>query len=675
MPPPIRPDDIYRIRQPLALRASPDGTRAVVTVTEVSREQLKNVTHLWMVDLSGDGPARQFTHGKHSETNPRWSPDGKRIGFVSGRSGKSEVWSIPADGGEARQVTDLKGSVEDFAWHPGGRKLAVVFRAQDADAKEREEKKKAGEPGSDSPAVLEVSRLFYKLDGAGFLPKSRPHLWLVDAETGKGKALTKGEVHSESSPRFSPDGKWLYFLSNRTEDPDRDLERVDFWRMPAGGGAIRNVKKFDGPAHGYSFSPDGRWIAFLGERDAHAKWNTQQTKLWLIPAEGGRPVELTPKLDRSCANSSLNDTFGTPPTPDPAWSPDGKRIAFAIVNEGNTEVWEVSPADRKPNPLLTRAGVALDFHVDWSRSLVHAVFAEARNPGEVVTFPAMGEPGEAVVRTRLNQDWLARRRLATPREVWCLSTGGRPVQGWVLLPPGLRAKAKCPGILYIHGGPAAQYCNAYFHEFQVLAAAGFAVFYSNPRASTGYSRRHQAEVVGRWGTLDYDDLMHFTDAALKAAPEIDRRRLGVAGGSYGGFMTNWIVGHTKRFSAAVSSRGISNFLSFVGSSDFGYAWPKGFFGIDSPWDAASRFLAMSPLSYLKSMKTPMLIEHQEEDHRCPVEQAEQLWAALKYKGVPCEFLRYPQEPHGMSRGGRPDRRLDRMDRIVKWFRRWLAEGS
>ncbi|MBI2922743.1 MAG: S9 family peptidase [Planctomycetes bacterium] len=673
---PIRPDDIFRLRQPFACRLSPGGDRVLTVVSQPDREQLKNVAHLWVVGVGGNPlPPRQFTHGKHSESNPRWSPDGKSLAFLSGRSGKGEIWTIPADGGEARQLTKLGGSVTDFEWSPNGKKIVASFTPQDADAKEREEKKKKGEPGADSPTVRNISRLFYKLDGAGFLPQGKTHLWLVDAGTGKAKQLTKDDDFSEGNARFSPDGRSIVFLSNRTSDPDRFMDRVDLWRIPARGGRPQKIRKFDGPAHDFSFSPDGRWIAFTGTPEPDAPWNSRHTKLWLIPAAGGRPVELTKGLDRSCENSAINDTFGIPPTPPPSWSPDGRWIAFVVVNEGNAEVWRVSTRDRRPEPLLQNPGVVIDFAVDWDRSRIHSSWADARNPGEIRTDPFPGGEGAPLVHSKFNSGWLKKKNVAEAQEVWSRSRDGHLVQGWILRPPGLRKGRKCPAVLYIHGGPATQYSRVFFHELQLLAAKGYAVLFCNPRASTGYSEAHLAACVGRWGGKDYDDLMAFTDECLRLAPEIDRRRLGVAGGSYGGFMTNWIVGHTPRFSAAVTSRSISNFLSFVGSSDFGYAWPKGFFGHDTAWTDPKKYLAMSPLASLNKMKTPMLIEHQEEDHRCPMEQAEQLWSALKWKGVPVEFARYPQEPHGMSRGGRPDRRIDRLERIVGWFDRWLKNGG
>lgn len=678
MPSPIRSDDIYRIRQPLNLRLAPDGVRALVTVSQPDREQLKNVSQLWMVDLRAVGAVKpfQFTHGKHSASNPRWSNDGKQIGFLSARSGHTEWWVMPADGGEARQVTKLEGTVEDFAWHPGGRKAVVVFTPRDDEAKKREELKKRGAAGAEAPAVREIKRLFYKLDGTGFLPQGRSHLWSVDLASGRARRLTRDDRYAEGCPRFSPDGRALYFLSNRSADPDRNLNRQDLWRMPSGGGRLVRIRKFAGPAYNFSISPDGRRIAFFGTPDPDAPWSAHHAKLWLIPSGGGRPVELAAKLDRACANTTINDTFGLAPTPPPQWSSDSRRIAFVVASEGRTEIWRSGVAERKPVRLLGRPGVVVDFGADFDRGLLHVLWADAANPGEVHTFSFAGEPvAGCAPRSAFNSGWLSRRVLARPRELWSRSRDRHPVQGWVLLPPGLKRRRRCPGILYIHGGPATQYGHAFFHEFQLLAARGFAVLYSNPRASSGYSEKHLAACIGHWGALDYADLMAFTDAALAAHPEIERRRLGVAGGSYGGFMTNWVVGHTDRFRAAVTSRSISNFLSFVGSSDFGYAWPKGFFGHASAWSDPQRYLRLSPLAYLDRMRTPMLIEHQEEDQRCPMEQAEQLWAALKWKRVPVEFVRYPQEPHGMSRGGRPDRRIHRLERIVRWFERWLKHGT
>ncbi|MFN8547098.1 MAG: S9 family peptidase [Candidatus Eisenbacteria bacterium] len=680
---PVQPDDIYRLRLPGTLRLSPRGDRLVVAVGRADKDKLANLSSLWMIDLNAsENAARQFTQGNGSDASPRWSPDGTAIAFISNRSGKGELWIIPADGGEARQLTKMQGYISDFAWHPKGKRLVVAFTPQDPESKEREERRKKGAPGTEAPVVRAIDRLCFKLDGVGFLPKSRTHLWNVDAETGKARPLTEGDTHDEAEPTFSPDGRWVYFSSNRTPEPDRELMRIDLWRVPSKGGKIEKVKTFDGPSNAPAPSPDGKWLAFVGKRSANEPWNQRHDKLWVVATSGGRPVELTERLDRGVGNSSISDTGGVGAGTAPVWSPDSRWVYFQVTNEGNTEVWRVSPRDRKPEPVATPAGVISDYAIDFAKGALHASLNALENPGEVVTFPLepkkgakrdAAKPGpDRVVRTSFNVEYLSERAIAMPEELWFDGPSRNRLQGWILNPPGLNPNRRYPALLYIHGGPAAQYCNAFFHEFQALAARGYVVFYCNPRGGTGYSEKHLNSIVNRWGTLDYDDLMAFTDVALRRAKHVDRKRVGVAGGSYGGFMTNWIIGHTDRFACAMTQRSISNLMSFVGSSDFGYFWPQEF-GSAGPWEDPKHYLAMSPLTYLKNMKTPTLIEHQEEDHRCPIEQAEQLWAALKVKGVPCEFARYPGEPHGMSRNGRPDRRIDRMERNFAWLGRWLKK--
>lgn len=692
---PIRPEDIYEVRSPSACRLSPSGDRLVTAVSRADREQLKNVSHLWMIDLAGretpDRAVRQFTHGKHSDRNPRWSPDGRTVAFTSGRSEKSELWTIPVDGGEACQLTTLGGNVGDFAWSPDGKRLVIQFTPQDAEAKEREARKKRGEPGAEAPRVRVIDRIHFKLDGAGFLPQGRTHLWMVDAATGKARQLTSDDRYDEYEPRFSPDGRWIYFVSNRSADPDLMFQRSDIWRMPARGGSIEQVRNFDGPSSDFSLSPDGRWLAYLGQPDPNAPWHLHHTKLYVTPSAGGRPICLTETLDREIGNSTISDTAGLAGSAPPLWSPDSREVYFTVTNAGNTEIWRANLRDRRPEPVVNEPGMVIDFAIDFAGGWIHTTWNDLANPGEIRSFPlpapvaavrarraaraatAAGakSPSLATPRTHtaFNSEWLRAREVAQPEELWFHGRGNHPLQGWILQPRRLNRARKYPGLLYIHGGPATQYGRAFFHEFQVLAAAGYVVFYCNPRGGTGYSARHMSAILNRWGTVDYDDLMAFTDVVVRRTRHLDRRRMGVAGGSYGGYMTNWIIGHTRRFACAVTSRSISNFMSFIGSSDFGYAWPVEFGGI-GPWDNPKHYLRMSPLSYLKNMKTPTLIEHQEEDHRCPIEQAEQLWAGLKARGVPVEFIRYPGEPHGMSRGGRPDRRIDRLERILRWLDQW-----
>jgi len=670
---PIQADDIYRLRQPLGCRLSPDGTRVAVVVTQAEKETLKYLSHIWMVPTNGNGGPVQFTQGKGGDGNPRFSPDGRNLAFISARSGKSEIWIMPTGGGEARQLTKLGGMISDYAFSPNGRKIAIVYTPQDAEAKAREENKKKGAPGQEAPLVRPIERIFYKLDGAGFIPKGRAHLWLVDVESGRARQITTDDRYDEYQPVFSRNGRWIYFNSNRSEDPDIDIDREQIWKVPARGGAIEKVRTFEGPSTNFSISPDGEWIAFLGREDPDAPWGTRHTKLWLVPSRGGRPVELTERLDRSCDNSTLNDTFGSGSTPPPIWSPDSRWIYFVITNEGNSELWRVSIDGRRPQPVINQPGALIDIAIDFRSRSVYATFADTKSPGELVRF-APGSRGTRAPETlSIWNDWLGSRRVIEPEEIWFVGKGRRRIQGWVLPSPRRARGGKTPAILYIHGGPATQYGRVFFHEFQFLAGCGYTVFYCNPRGGTGYSEKHMAAISDAWGTVDYDDLMAFTDEVLRRHPKIDRRRVGVAGGSYGGYMTNWIIGHSRRFAAAVTQRSVVNLMSFAGTSDFGWVWPK-VFGGKAVWRDPVHYLRMSPISYVDAVRTPTLIEHQENDHRCPIEQAEQLYAALKVRKVPTEFHRYPEEFHGMSRGGRPDRRIERCKRIAGWFDRWLVSG-
>jgi len=667
----ITPQDLYQIQQPTECRLSPDGQEIAVTVSRSDKETLKAQSHLWMVPARGGEP-RQFTRGKDNETSPRFSPNGKTLAFLSTRSGKTEIWTIPTDGGEASQLTRLAGSVTDFVFSPNGKKIALTFVPQDEEAKDREEKKKRGLPGQETPKVRSFERIVFKLDGLGFMPKGRSHIWVVDAKTGRGKPITSDDRYDETQPVFSPDGKWIFFGSNRAEDPDIDFMREDIWRVPGKGGPIEKVRTFAGPSSSFSLSPDGRWIAFLGREDPDASWDLGHTKLWLAPTRGGRPVELTAHLDRSCRATTLSDTYGLGETKPPIWSPDSQWIHFLISNEGNTEVWRVHVRERRPVPVIARRGAVIDYDIDFGSGYVYAALSDPRSPGELYVF-SVRESQVARHMTTWNA-WLEKKTIAMPEEFWFRGKGRHRLQGWALpgrAAAGRRSGAKRPAVLYIHGGPGMQYGRVYFHEFQCLAARGYTVLYSNPRGGTGYGAKHLAAIHNNWGSVDYSDLMLFVDEALRRYPAIDRRRLGVAGGSYGGYMTNWIIGHTDRFAAAVTQRSISNLMSFSGSSDFGFAWSR-VFGGRQAWQDPANYLRMSPISYADSVRTPTLIEHQENDQRCPVEQAEQWYAALKVRKVPVCLHRYPEESHGMSRGGRPDRRIERLERIADWFDRWLG---
>jgi dipeptidyl aminopeptidase/acylaminoacyl peptidase len=270
--------------------------------------------------------------------------------------------------------------------------------------------------------------------------------------------------------------------------------------------------------------------------------------------------------------------------------------------------------------------------------------------------------------SQTNKSLFSEIAFSVPKSVWFRSYDGHRVQGWIMKPYNFRKGRKYPAIVEVHGGPRAQYGNVLFHEMQYLAAKGYVVFYCNPRGSQGYGEAHAKAIVGDWGGPDYEDVMAGTDI-LCELPYVDPKRIGITGGSYGGYMTNWVVGHTKRFRAAVTQRSVVNLISFFGSSDMGWDLNEEFLAL--PWTKFEELKRMSPITYAHKIRTPLLIIHSENDLRCPIEQAEQLFVYLKYLGRKVEFVRFPEEPHGLSRGGRPDRRMARLQFISDWFDRYL----
>lgn len=681
---PISPDDLYLVRQMFDCRLSPDGRTLATTIDEISRDERKKYMHLYVLPVEGHGERlsshftfgglRQFTRGEFNDRMPRWSPDGSLLGFISNRSERGQVHLIHADGGESWKLTAFEGHVIDYTWSPDGSRIVCVVSPLDPDVKFRDEQQKQGKKGYEQPAVRHVTRLRYRLDGAGFFPPERNELHSVDVASGKTRLLVR-DGKDNNEPCFTPDGRWVVFSSNKSDDPDSDFMRVDLWRVPVRGGEVEKIRTFDGPCDSPSVSPDGKWIAFRGWKETNIHWGEKDEKLWVVPIDGGKPRELAPELDWPVNNSCLNDTWGTPPTHAPVWSPDSASLYSVVTSEGRTHVYRFDVKSGKGAPIWDRTGVVLDFALDFDAGRLYCAFSDQYNPADLYVTDlgsAAGKSADPTQLTNVNESWLSMRQLSQVHEIRAKAEGGGQVHGWVMTPAGFSARGSYPGLLYIHGGPHMAYSSTYFHEFQYLSGLGYVVMYCNPRGSTGYGEEHKAAISRKWGDVDYSDVMRFTDHVLKQFPQIDKQRLGVAGGSYGGYMTNWIISHTHRFKAAVSDRCVSNFMSFFGSSDFGFLFHKGF-GMDSrsPWEDPERFIEMSPISHMHKAKTPTLVIHQEDDLRCPIEQGEQVYVALKLKGVDTELVRYPQESHGMSRGGRTDRRIDRLQRISGWMDKYL----
>ncbi len=657
----IRAEDLYDFNLVSDCQISPDGTSIVYSIQRVDRKTEKKYSNLWVVPT--DRPARQFTFGDRTDSQPRWSPDGTEIAFLSNRDDEKQpqIYVIPFHGGEARRLTEVKGTITAFEWSPDGKNLVFALRKKDEEEIEREndeQKKKLG------VVSRRITRVFYKGDGEGFLPKERCHLWTVAVQTGEATQLTTSDVYDEEDPSWSPDSSEIVFCSNHSKDPDLDPDAIDIYVIPAEGGDFRKIETPPGPKGAPKYSPDKKWIAYLGYEGKGLTW--KNISLWVVAADGsGNARDLTEKYDCAVSSVTINDMPGLLPTNPPVWSRDSRKIHVQVSQHGNTTLHAVS-LEGQLQSVIDSKGVVGPFTFDKDQKVLAYLHGDMKDPGQIWV---REEKGDLKKLTDVNEGLLSSCDLGEVEEVWFKGSSGEDLQGWIIKPPGFDESGKYPSILEIHGGPRVQYGNFFMHEFFYLASSGYVVYFCNPRGSSGYGEDHSKSIWNRWGTIDYDDLMCWVDFVEKKS-YIDKKRMGVTGGSYGGYMTNWIIGHTHKFKAAVTQRSVSNLTSMYGSSDMNWTFQDEF-GNQPPWENVENWWQQSPIKYVGNCKTPTLVIHSEQDLRADIEQGLQMFVALKRLGVETEMVIFPEESHGLSRGGRTDRRIVRLNSIREWFDRHL----
>ena len=662
----VTAEDLYDFHPVTDPQISPDGQHIVYCVQRVDKETEKKFTNLWLVPTSRDIEPRQFTYGDQVDHHPRWSPDGTQIAFLSNRQDEKQfqIYLIPFHGGEARPLTtEMKGQFGGLAWSPAGERLAVHFRKKDADAIEREEdeqKKKLGE------VARHYTRVFYKADGSGWLPQERWHIWSVDAKTGEATQLTDGFDYEESMPVWSPDGTTLLFSANRAADPDFAPDTQELYTIPAGGGEITQVPVSNHEFVKYmpSYSPDGNWIAYHGREFAMYFW--QNTCLYVVPAGGGEARNLTSAHDLHVGSMTNGDVVGSPAMTPLQWSKDSETIYLSVTVPAAQPYLAISREGGDVQTLI-KGGVNGPFSRDEAGRLVAYVHQTMTDPGEVWVYDH--HSGRSRRLTQHNQELMDNLELGTVEAVQFQSADGTPLEGWILKPPGFDPTKTYPSIMEIHGGPQTQYGQAFMHEFFFLAAHDYVVYFCNPRGSQGYGNDFAGAIYNNWGTVDYEDIMAWADY-MEQQPYIDTQRMGVTGGSYGGYMTTAIIGRTQRFQAACAQRLVSNMISMWGTSDFNWVWTRAM-GNETPRENLENYWRQSPIATIENAQTPTLIIHSEKDFRANLEQGEQVYVALKKLGVDAEMVVFPDEPHGLSRGGRTDRRVARLEHILRWFEKYL----
>jgi dipeptidyl aminopeptidase/acylaminoacyl peptidase len=639
---PFEPHDITRIRWVSDARIAPDGSRVAYVLTTLDEARDEYLSQLWLA-----GADRPFTTGPKRDTAPRWSPDGRWLAFLSERDGatKPQLYVMPAAGGEAIRLTDLPHGVSDPVWSPDSTRLALVARVGGAPEPESEEARRTSRP------ARVITTLKYKLNGEGFVYDRRPHVFVVGLAGGAPVRITDGDfVHEQ--PAWSPDGQWLLFTSARHEGRDED-DVGDVWIAPAGGGPARPLTDTAGPVALPVFSPDGERVAYIGR--AARNYFGGNLHLFTVPAAGGAARSLTASLDRSVAGISR-----------PHWLADG-RILFTIEDRGDVPLWSVAgDGTSSPRPVVAGARSITSFSVAADGRVAFTA-NDAATPDEV--FVARVDGGDERRLTEVNAAWRAAVHVA-PAERFVVERDGHAVDAWIMRPFAFAPGRRYPALVNVHGGPHAQYGHCFLDEFQVYAAAGYVVLFPNPRGSQGYGEAFTRAVVGDWGGGDFADVMAVVDDALRRYDFIDGDRLGLMGGSYGGFLTSWAIGHTTRFRAACSERAVNNQLTMFGTSDIGHLFQTGETGA-LPWEDPARWIARSPLTWVTAIRTPLLIVHSENDLRCPISEAEQLFVALKKLGRDVTFVRFPDETHELTRSGKPRHRLERFRIVLDWFAKYL----
>jgi len=646
----ITPEDYFAFQSINDAHISPDGKQVAYVLSVVDQAKNRRTTSIWLVATDVRSAPRRLTADGVNSNSPRWSPDGSRLAFLSSRSTEAatplpetprpQIYILHLDGGEAQAVSHLKNGVNVLQWSPDGKRFVAVSRTGPSDQAAASARK------SD---VRHYQHISYKFNDTGWSDDKRSHLWVIDAATGKESQITSGEDWNDTDPQWSPDGTRIAFVSDRTGQEFENGHNKDVWVIPAEGGPLTRISDHAFEDDLPRWSPDGRQIVFAG-RTARRQF----PKLYMADAKGGAPSRL------------VAEEFDLIPS-DLHWGPGANELRFETGVKGTTHVFRLDLTSHKVAPVTSGERAVRGFDMNEKPGIMTYLANDFQHLDDL--YAASLDGGSERALTHLNAKLWAGLDVARVERLPYKSTDGWAIDGFIVKPIGWQADKMYPMILSVHGGPAGQYGVDWYHEFQVYAAKGYAVFFCNPRGSTGYGQKFERGIVNNWGGMDYQDVMAGVDAALKQNQWIDRNRLGVTGGSYGGFMTNWIVGHTDRFKAAVTLRSVSNFISDDGTRDGAYGHEDDFKGF--LFDDFDQYWSASPLKYAKNVKTPTLVLHSDNDYRVPLEQGEQWFRALKHYGVTAEFVIFPRENHNLTRTGEPKHLVESLNWQLYWFDRFL----
>jgi dipeptidyl aminopeptidase/acylaminoacyl peptidase len=717
----ITEKDIFQFNWIGDPQISPDGLRVAFVKVTVNEKKDGYDTSIWSVDTRGNEQPRRMTDGKH-DSSPRWSPDGTWLVFVrapessaapagpgAGRGPAPQLYLLPVSGGgESWKLTDLVRGAGGPIWSPDSKMIAFTSDTSPEDLAKQHKKENAprgkdveGKPDNKSSAdkpeagpaavkpadsetdhesdVRVITRSVYRLNGVGYLDSKHPqHIWAIatpqsSEDEAKPKQLTSGK-YQEDGIMWSNDSSTVYFTTTLVDDPSYTQPRSDLYSVPAAGGTPVKVLTVNMAAREMSLSPDGKRLAFCASVNEPVLSYTQPDLFVMDLTSDAKPRNLTANYDFDvCSGVGGDQAAPRAGGPDHVvWTADGKSLITSTARQGKANLIQVDIASEKVTE-VTHGNQAVErFRETNDGAGLVALISTPTNIGDLfwVNRTAPGAPRQL---THINEKLFSQLNLTEPEEIWYTSFDGRKIHAWIQKPPDFDASKKYPLILNIHGGPHTAYGFVFDHEFQWMAAKGYVVLYPNPRGSTSYGQQFGNIIQYHYPGDDFRDLMIGVDEVLKRG-YVDAKKLGVTGGSGGGLLTDWIVGHTDRFAAAVAQRDIASWAAWWYSADFTLFQPSWFKA--PPFEDPQDYVNRSPITYIKNVHTPLMLVLGEADYRTPPGAGgEEMFRALKFLRRPVIMVRFPGESHELSRSGQPWHRVERLEHIVGWFDKYLQGMS
>ncbi len=646
---PLQPIDVFELEYAADPRIAPDGASIVYARTFMDIMNDSKRSTLWQIGFDGSDH-RPLTARQDSQGSPRFSPDGKRLLYVSVADGSAQLYVRWLDTGQEAKLTQLPRSPSGLTWSPDGKQIAFSMLVPDSPEPFVKMPDKPKDAEWAEPAKV-ISKLTYRRDGRGYLEDGFSQLFVLPAEGGTPRQVTSGDFNHNSAPVWTPDGQSLIFSANRHDDWEFEILNSEIYEVELTSGAIKALTDRFGPDESPAISPDGKHIANVGFDDQRRGYETR--KIYVMNRDGSGSKLLSGSLDRSAGSL--------------VWDAKGEGLYFRYSDQGDTKIGYIG-LDGNVETLTGGVG-----GLSLGRPYSSGSFTVSQNGHIAFTHTSPDHPadvatcvrGQASRRiTALNDDLLNFRTLGPVEEIWFPSSfDGRKIQGWIVKPPDFDADKKYPLILEIHGGPFADYGNRFAAELQLYAAAGYVVLYTNPRGSTSYGQEFGNLIHHNYPSEDYDDLMSGVDAVIKQG-YVDPKRLFVTGGSGGGVLTSWIIGKTDRFAAAVVAKPVINWTSFALTADL-YTFFYRYWFADYPWNDPQEYMRRSPLSLVGNVKTPTMLLTGEADYRTPISETEQYYQALKLCKVETVMVRVPEASHSIA--SRPSRLIIKVAHILKWF--------